>query len=96
MANDTAAGTGLPTGVPASIVGEAPGPLTGRELGERLEALRPNTKIMYMSGYTDDVLRGTGALAPGMSFLAKPLRPEMLAARVREALDAPTRRIGPQ
>jgi two-component system, cell cycle sensor histidine kinase and response regulator CckA len=66
--------------------------MTGRELGERLETLRPNTKIMYMSGYTDDVLRGTGALSPGMSFLAKPLRPEMLAARIREALDAPARR----
>jgi nitrogen-specific signal transduction histidine kinase/CheY-like chemotaxis protein len=70
--------------------------MTGRELGERLETLRPDTKIMYMSGYTDDVLRGAGALSPGMSFLAKPLRPEMLAARVREALDAPARRNGSQ
>jgi CheY-like chemotaxis protein len=65
--------------------------MTGRELGERLQELSPNTKIVYMSGYTDDVLQGTGALSPGMSFLAKPLRPEMLAARIREALDAPAR-----
>jgi two-component system cell cycle sensor histidine kinase/response regulator CckA len=65
--------------------------MTGRELGERLERLRPGTKVIYMSGYTDDVLVRTGALGPGMSFLQKPLRPEVLAARVREALDAKSR-----
>jgi signal transduction histidine kinase/ActR/RegA family two-component response regulator len=65
--------------------------MTGRELGERLEQARPGTKVIYMSGYTDDVLVRTGALGPGMSFLQKPLRPEVLAARVREALDAESR-----
>jgi hypothetical protein len=45
-----------------------------------------------MSGYTDDVLVRTGALGPGMSFLQKPLRPEVLAAKVRETLDATQRR----
>ncbi len=66
--------------------------MSGRELGQRIQSLRPDTKIMYMSGYTDDVLRGAGALSPGMSFLAKPLRPEVLSARMREVLDAPVRR----
>jgi signal transduction histidine kinase/CheY-like chemotaxis protein len=61
--------------------------MSGRELGEKLRALSPNLKIIYMSGYTDDVLVRTGALGPGMSFLQKPLRPEVLAARVRETLD---------
>jgi two-component system cell cycle sensor histidine kinase/response regulator CckA len=61
--------------------------MSGRELGERLRALSPDLKIIYMSGYTDDVLVRTGALGPGMSFLQKPLRPEVLAAKVREALD---------
>jgi len=60
----------------------------GRQLGERLRELDPHVKIIYMSGYTDDVLVRTGALGPGMSFLQKPLRPEVLAAKVREALDA--------
>jgi two-component system, cell cycle sensor histidine kinase and response regulator CckA len=59
----------------------------GRQLGERLRGLRPDLKIIYMSGYTDDVLVRTGALGPGMSFLQKPLRPETLAAKVRETLD---------
>jgi signal transduction histidine kinase/CheY-like chemotaxis protein len=61
--------------------------MTGRELGEKLRSLTPDLKIIYMSGYTDDVLVRTGALGPGMSFLQKPLRPEVLAAKVREALD---------
>ena len=65
--------------------------MSGRELGERLRALSPDLKIIYMSGYTDDVLVRTGALGPGMSFLQKPLRPEVLAAKVRETLDGKTR-----
>jgi CheY-like chemotaxis protein len=62
--------------------------MSGRELGAVLEEMRPGIKIIYMSGYTDDVLVRTGALSPGMSFLQKPLRPDVLAAKVREALDA--------
>jgi CheY-like chemotaxis protein len=61
--------------------------MCGQQLGELLEQIRPGTKILYMSGYTDDVLARTGALSPGMAFLQKPLRPEVLAARVRQALD---------
>jgi two-component system, cell cycle sensor histidine kinase and response regulator CckA len=66
--------------------------MSGRQLGERLRELSPAVKIIYMSGYTDDVLVRTGALGPGMSFLQKPLRPEVLAAKVRETLDATARR----
>jgi two-component system, cell cycle sensor histidine kinase and response regulator CckA len=61
--------------------------ISGRQLGEMLEKMRPGIKIVYMSGYTDDVLVRTGALRPGMSFLQKPLRPETLASKIREALD---------
>jgi len=45
-----------------------------------------------MSGYTDDVLSSTGALGPGMSFLEKPLKLDLLSAHVREVLDAPALR----
>jgi nitrogen-specific signal transduction histidine kinase/ActR/RegA family two-component response regulator len=62
---------------------------SGRELAETVHQLRPETRLIFMSGYTDDVLLRTGALAPGMSFLQKPLRLDTLAARVREALDSP-------
>ncbi|HUK15781.1 MAG TPA: ATP-binding protein [Bryobacteraceae bacterium] len=64
---------------------------SGRELAEALCEKRPDIRLIFMSGYTDDVLQRTGALRPGMSFLQKPLRPETLAARVREALDSPVR-----
>ena len=62
--------------------------MTGRELGERLLRIRPEIKIVYMSGYTDDVLMRTGALGPDMPFLQKPLRPDVLTAKIREALDS--------
>jgi CheY-like chemotaxis protein len=62
--------------------------MSGRELGEHLQQLRPAIKILYISGYTDDILARTGSLGPGMPFLQKPLHPEVLAAKVREALDA--------
>jgi nitrogen-specific signal transduction histidine kinase/ActR/RegA family two-component response regulator len=70
--------------------------MSGRELGERVRSLRPDACIVYMSGYTDDVLVRTGALGPGMSFLQKPLRPEVLAARIREALDGASRPFNPR
>jgi signal transduction histidine kinase len=63
--------------------------MSGREIAERCMALRPETRVIYMSGYTDDVLLRTGAIGPGMTFLQKPLRPEMLSSKVREVLDAP-------
>jgi signal transduction histidine kinase len=66
--------------------------MSGRELGRKLRELKSDVKIIYMSGYTDDVLVHTGALGPGMSFLQKPLRPEVLTAKVREALDGVSRR----
>jgi two-component system, cell cycle sensor histidine kinase and response regulator CckA len=67
----------------------------GRELAARLSELVPDVKIVFMSGYTDDVLLRTGELGRGMPFLQKPLRPEVLAAKVREALDSPTHPFSP-
>jgi two-component system, cell cycle sensor histidine kinase and response regulator CckA len=69
--------------------------MSGRQLAERLRQARPDLPVIYMSGYTDDVLVKTGALGPGMSFLQKPLRPDVLAAKVREALDSPSRPFNP-
>jgi two-component system cell cycle sensor histidine kinase/response regulator CckA len=69
--------------------------MSGCELAEHLLRIRPETRIMYMSGYTDDVLVRTGALGPGKAILQKPLRPEVLTAKVREALDSPSRPFNP-
>ncbi|HKE29174.1 MAG TPA: ATP-binding protein [Bryobacteraceae bacterium] len=62
---------------------------SGRELGDIVHQMRPETRVIFMSGYADEVLLRTGALRPGMSFLQKPLRAAVLAAKVREALDSP-------
>jgi len=70
--------------------------ISGRALADQLWAKRPDTRVVFMSGYTDDVLVRTGALVPGMSFLQKPLRPEAVAAKVREALDSPSRPFNPR
>jgi CheY-like chemotaxis protein len=59
----------------------------GRELAERLAALRPDTPVLFMSGYPgDDVIR-SGALEPGAAFLQKPFMPQELVRKVREVLD---------
>ncbi len=68
----------------------------GRELADRLCNLDPKVRIVFMSGYTDDVLVRTGELGKDMSFLQKPLRPDTLASKVREALDSPSRPFNPR
>jgi two-component system, cell cycle sensor histidine kinase and response regulator CckA len=62
--------------------------MNGRQLAERMVQLQPGLKVIYMSGYTDEAVAGPGTL--GSLFLPKPLRPDVLAARVREVLDAPS------
>jgi CheY-like chemotaxis protein len=63
--------------------------LSGRELATRLKELRPEIRVLYMSGYTDDAVVLHGVLAADMAFLQKPFSAEGLAHRVREVLDAP-------
>lgn len=63
--------------------------MNGRELAENLAALRPETRILYMSGYTDDVIVQQGMLREGAAFLGKPFTPETLARKLRQVLDAP-------
>lgn len=62
----------------------------GPELAERMLHLQPELKVLFMSGYTGDVLVRTGALRTGSAFLQKPLKPEVLVGKVREALDQHT------
>ncbi len=62
--------------------------MSGRELWERLRILRPDARVLFMSGYTDDVIAQHGVLEPGIAFLQKPFTPFGLAGKVREVLDA--------
>jgi PAS domain S-box-containing protein len=62
------------------------------ELARRAARIRPETRVLYMSGYTDDALVRDGVLEPGVALLQKPFATSTLARRVREILDAPARR----
>jgi signal transduction histidine kinase len=63
--------------------------LGGRPLVERLAALRPGIKVLYISGYTDDAVIRHGVLEAGTAFLQKPFTPAALSNKVREVLDQP-------
>lgn len=60
--------------------------MSGRELAEKLQAIRPGTKVLYLSGYTEDTIISEGALEKGTAFLQKPFTLQTLSRKVREVL----------
>jgi FixJ family two-component response regulator len=62
--------------------------MSGRELARKLTQKNPNLRVLYMSGYTDDIIAAGGVLEAGIAFLQKPFTPALLAQKVREVLDA--------
>ena len=60
--------------------------MNGRELAEKLSAIRPDLKCLYMSGYTADLIAHHGILDKGVNFIQKPFGRDSFAARVRQVL----------
>ncbi len=60
--------------------------MSGPELAEKVRSLRRNIKVLYMSGYTNEMIAAHGMLEEGMHFIQKPFTPSVLAKKVREVL----------
>ncbi|MBI5368430.1 MAG: response regulator [Planctomycetes bacterium] len=63
--------------------------MNGREVARRVLSIRPDLRVLYMSGYTDDVLPAQKPGEPPVNFIQKPFSLAGLLAKVREVLDAP-------
>ena len=61
--------------------------MSGRELADQLRVRRPNLRVLFMSGYTDDAVVRHGMLEPGLAYLEKPFRPTTLLRKVRGVLE---------
>jgi CheY-like chemotaxis protein len=60
---------------------------SGNELARRLQGLRSQIRVLFMSGYPAETIVERGVLEPGAVFLEKPFTPDALAKKVRHALD---------
>jgi PAS domain S-box-containing protein len=61
--------------------------MSGGDLANRVQGIRPEMRVLFMSGYTDTAIVHHGVLAPGTAFLEKPFTPLTVARKVREVLE---------
>jgi two-component system cell cycle sensor histidine kinase/response regulator CckA len=68
--------------------------MSGRELVDRVVKEKPEMRVLFMSGYSDEAVARHGILEPGLAFLQKPFTREALVRKVREVLDGAATRSG--
>ncbi|PSJ40887.1 GAF domain-containing protein [Allosphingosinicella deserti] len=64
-----------------------PGGLNGRQVADAARAARPGLKILFITGYAENAVIGNGHLDPGMSIVTKPFQMDVLARKIREAIE---------
>ncbi len=65
-----------------------PGGMNGRQMADAARVSRPDLKVLFVTGYAENAILGTGHLAPGMAVLTKPFALDAMAARIRSMTDA--------
>jgi CheY-like chemotaxis protein len=68
--------------------------MSGPVAAERLKLLRPEIRVLFMSGYTDEAIGDQGVLDRDTHFIQKPFSGEALLRKVREVLEGPNQRAG--
>jgi CheY-like chemotaxis protein len=82
-----AAVPGLPRRPALLVTDVVLGAMNGGELAQRMQQLVPGIKVLFASGYTENVIVRHGVLKAGVEFVAKPYTPQVLARKVRQVLD---------
>jgi len=59
----------------------------GREVYEKISTIKPDIKVIFLSGYTGNILHKKGILSQKFDFIQKPIAPKVLLAKIREVLD---------
>ena len=66
-----------------------PGGLNGRQVADAARVMRPDIKVLFITGYAENAVLNHGHLAPGMQVLTKPFAMEALASRVKQLIEQP-------
>jgi len=62
--------------------------MNGRQLSENLKEIHPETKVLFTSGYTENIIAHHGVVEKGLNFIGKPYSMNLLARKIRETLDS--------